>query len=144
MRFLAAVLVVSCAACSPGTRQERANDQSLFESAPDSRFALTMRDLRFEPGGIAVDRAALFSLELTNEGEVLHDFSIDRLEAPVGFRPYNGASEGDGSRRAVHVTLRPGERAEVRMRIDAPAEYSFFCDQPGHRRGGMSGTITVR
>jgi len=37
-----------------------------------------------------------------------------------------------------------GETATARLRIDEPGKYTYFCTIPGHRDGGMEGTITVR
>jgi uncharacterized cupredoxin-like copper-binding protein len=137
------VLLWSCTACSSAASQSNRGDPSLFDAEPDSRFSLAMRDIRFEPPTLEVGRNTLFAVELTNAGEVLHDFSIDKFDKPFAVRG-SGDRDSGASRRAVHLALRPGEHGEVRLSVDEPGEYSFFCDQPGHRRGGMTGTITVR
>jgi uncharacterized cupredoxin-like copper-binding protein len=31
-----------------------------------------------------------------------------------------------------------------RLRIDEPGTYTFFCTLPGHRDGGMEGTLVVK
>jgi uncharacterized cupredoxin-like copper-binding protein len=42
-----------------------------------------------------------------------------------------GETVGLGGRSTARVELRPGE-------------YDFYCSVPGHRPGGMEGTLTVR
>jgi uncharacterized cupredoxin-like copper-binding protein len=42
-----------------------------------------------------------------------------------------GETVGEGGRSTVRVALRRGR-------------YDFYCSVPGHRQGGMEGTLTVR
>ncbi|MDO9445640.1 MAG: hypothetical protein Q7K37_10020 [Dehalococcoidia bacterium] len=88
-------------------------------------------------------RGALIAIEFVNDGDIEHDFTIDRLAGSFTYRT-DGASPAHGSSRAVHMALRPGQRGEVRLRITEAGAVEFSCDVPGHRRGGMVGSITAR
>ncbi len=54
--------------------------------------------------------------------------------------PHDFAVEGLG----LVNDVTGGEERTQRLRIDQPGEYTYFCTLPGHRDGGMSGTIVVR
>jgi uncharacterized cupredoxin-like copper-binding protein len=59
---------------------------------------------------------------LPNSGAATHDFTIDDL--------------------GVHVVARSGESGSVT--INAPAgSYEYYCSIPGHKQGGMVGTLVV-
>lgn len=86
-------------------------------------------ELAADPGGgLAYDKETLeasageVTIVLTNESSVEHDVRIEELD--VGTDIF---SEGTDS---VTVTLEPGT-------------YTFFCSVPGHREGGMEGTLAV-
>jgi plastocyanin len=78
-------------------------------------------------GGFSFDQTALtaaageITIEFVNESGVPHNVEIEG----------QGTSETitEGSTELT-VTLEPGE-------------YVFFCNIPGHREGGMEGTLTV-
>jgi plastocyanin len=81
-------------------------------------------------GSLAFDQSSLtaaageVTIELTNEPGIPHNVGIEG----------NGVNEvsdtiTEGS-TSLTVTLEPGE-------------YTFYCAVPGHREGGMEGTLTV-
>jgi len=78
------------------------------------------------------------------------EFSPDRLSVKVGeevaFRLQSNDSSHDfavdGLGRVAEVG--GGETTTARLRIDDPGTYTYFCTVPGHRDGGMEGTIAVR
>jgi plastocyanin len=76
-------------------------------------------------------------------------FEPDEIELPAGINEIEMESE-----QGVHTLLIEGvDGYELRTRstgdTDAkkvrlrPGEYDFWCDVPGHREGGMEGTLTV-
>jgi plastocyanin len=80
-------------------------------------------------------------------------FSFDKktLEAPAGTIaielaneasvPHNVAIEGGGvDEESPTVT---GEPTSLTVELQ-PGTYTFYCSVPGHREGGMEGTLTVR
>jgi uncharacterized cupredoxin-like copper-binding protein len=69
--------------------------------------------------------AGPLTIESVNEQAAEHNIAVDG----------NGVDEkgevvANGGTSTVEVDLRPGE-------------YSFYCSVPGHREGGMEGTLTV-
>jgi plastocyanin len=56
--------------------------------------------------------------------------------------PHNVSLEGRGVDEEGE-TVGEGGRSTVRARL-GPGEYDFYCSVPGHRQGGMEGTLTVR
>lgn len=139
----AALFAVLAVACASHSGPADTGDPALFEVEPDVRATVTMRDIRFEPAQIEAPPGALIAIEFVNEGDIEHDFSVDRFGGAFAVRT-EGASSAHGSSRAVHMALRPGQRGEVRVRVAEAGTVEFFCDVPGHRRGGMVGTIDVR
>lgn len=140
---LAGAILAGCGEGAPA--RASGGDLALFQQEPSDSLTLTMHDVRFDATVLEFPSGAVVVVALANAGTVEHDFTVDELEGAHGYR-----IEGDlpasvtESERDVHVRLRPGTTAELRLRIDEPGEYEFFCDVPGHRRAGMAGTISVR
>ena len=65
------------------------------------------------------------TIESVNEQPVEHNIAVDG-----GGVDEQGDVVQDGGTSTVEVDLQPGE-------------YSFYCSVPGHREGGMEGTLTV-
>ena len=63
-----------------------------------------------------------------------------RNPAPVA---HNVAIEGGGEEVVRSRTVSNGGRATAEAELKA-GRYTFFCGVPGHREGGMEGTLTVR
>ena len=80
-------------------------------------------NFEFGPDTIRVGATEEVALTLHSE-DGPHDFAVDGLGLV--------ADVGGG-----------GTDAE-RLRIDIPGRYTFFCTLPGHRDGGMEGTIVVK
>ena len=90
------------------------------------------------PAGDAIEVHALDSLQ----------FDPDALEAPAGdvtFRLVNDGSLPHSfviEDRESDLKLSVGSSDEGSISLEA-GEYTFYCDVPGHRGGGMEGTLTV-
>jgi plastocyanin len=72
-------------------------------------------------------KAGKVSFNFTNMAPLGHNFTIQKgaSGAVVGATP-----TFQGGAKTLTVTLKPGK-------------YTFFCSVPGHRQGGMVGTLTV-
>jgi uncharacterized cupredoxin-like copper-binding protein len=83
---------------------------------------VTASNFEFTPEEIEIGAKEETTLVL-HSGDGSHDFAVDGLGrvAAVG----GGATD------------------RARLRIDAPGRYTFFCTLPGHRDGGMEGTVLV-
>lgn len=71
-------------------------------------------------------RAGPLTIHMENPSSVPHNVSIEGRGVQE-----EGRTVGQGGTSTVTADLRPGE-------------YDFYCSVPGHREGGMEGTLTVR
>jgi plastocyanin len=100
-----------------------------------------------EAGGTA--EAENGTLEIPATGATA--FAVGDATAPAGALtlrsenqtpvPHNIAVEGSGVDEAGPV-VQEGGVSEVQVDLQA-GEYTFYCSVPGHREGGMEGTLTV-
>ena len=128
--FTALALAVGVAACGGGDDdsgdEAAAGDTTTHEESTDGGTHLT---LTADPNGaLSFDQteltaaAGVITIELVNESGIPHNVEIEGQDA-VSETITEGSTE-------LTVTLEPGE-------------YVFFCNIPGHREGGMEGTLTV-
>lgn len=76
----------------------------------------------FDPDEIEVAVGEDVAVVLTST-DILHDFTIDELDA--------------------HVAADAGETAAGGLRADEAGRYTFYCAVAGHREAGMEGTLVV-
>ena len=55
----------------------------------------------------------------------------------------HGHEAAVGVDRDVYIALDPGGEGLVKLKAHEPGTYTFYCTVPGHREGGMEGTLTV-
>lgn len=89
--------------------------------------------LEADPGGkLAFDKQALtasagkVTITMSNPSSLSHDISIEGSGIDE-----HGEVVGNGGTSTVTADLQPGT-------------YTFYCSVPGHRQGGMEGTLTVK
>lgn len=85
---------------------------------PSGELRFDRQTLRARPGEVTI--------VMENPSTVPHNVSIEGRGVDE-----EGDTVAKGGRSTVRVELRPGE-------------YEFYCSVPGHREGGMEGTLTVR
>jgi plastocyanin len=83
---------------------------------------VTADDFAFDPDEITAEAGEDLVIVLTS-GDMLHDFTIDELDA--------------------HVAAGGGDTAEGGLSAAEPGSYTYYCSVPGHRNAGMEGTLTV-
>lgn len=121
-----AALALAVAACG-GDDDEEAEEPAATEDTGGGGGGTTI-ELAADPGGaLAFDQTELtapageVTIHLTNDAQIPHNVEVEGA----------GVSETvTGADTSLDVTLEPGE-------------YVFFCAVPGHREGGMEGTLTV-
>ena len=87
------------------------------------RVEVVAGDFAFDPDEITAEPGEDLAIALTSE-DILHDFTIDELDA--------------------HVAADAGETAEGGISNLEPGDYTYYCSVPGHREAGMEGTLTVQ
>lgn len=96
---------------------EAAGGQLDLRAAPSGALRFDKEELEADAGRVAI--------VLENPSSVPHNVSIEGQGVE---------QEGD--------TVGKGGTSEVTVRVE-PGTYTYFCSVPGHREGGMEGTLTV-
>ncbi|MGH3029344.1 MAG: cupredoxin domain-containing protein [Gaiellaceae bacterium] len=86
---------------------------------PTGALAFEQDSLRAEAGTVTV--------EFTNDATLGHDFRIE-----------DAAGEDIGGTEVISES-----QASATLDLE-PGEYTYYCSVPGHREGGMEGTLTAR
>jgi plastocyanin len=128
----ALALVVAVAACGGDDDDEAAEEPPAEETTTEGGGGGEhMLALVADPGGaLAFDQTELHAaagevtIELTNDSGIPHNVEVEG----------NGVEE-------VSDTITEGSTS-LTLTLE-PGEYEFYCAVPGHREGGMEGTLTV-
>lgn len=135
-------------------------------AASDNDIDQTMRfeagDMWFDPEGLEVAPGETIRFEITNTGNIEHEFVIGDAMAQEAHREMmqemdgshgdgheghggHDMAEGEHGGQMPAVTIAPGETAElVWTAPDNVERLEFACNIPGHYESGMSGNIDIR
>jgi uncharacterized cupredoxin-like copper-binding protein len=151
---LATILAISFAlilvACGDdddanGTSSDRARTISIVASD----------QLRFDPDTITIKVGQEVTIELDNSGaQVQHDWTVDDINAVIQHgseedHDHDADADADSDGHAdpvdavLHLNAAAGEVHTLVFTAEEPGTYTFYCSIPGHREGGMEGTIIV-
>jgi plastocyanin len=103
------------AACSSGAATP-AGGVTLNVAGSDS--------FKYEPATLTAKVGQVVTVNLQNKGNLDHSFIIDELNVKLE-TVKAGTTQG--------VTFTPG----------TAGTYTYYCDVPGHKAAGMTGTLTV-
>ena len=110
-------------------------------SAPSSTIDVTLTDFSFTPNAFTVPAGQEITLNITNNGAVVHNFIIMKLGTTAG----DAFDEGDQINIFSQETdIQPG--GDVTVIFTAPTEpgdYQVVCKTSGHITSGMIATLTV-
>jgi plastocyanin len=98
------------------------HDEPSDVAAGARRVEVTGTSFEFDPAEIRVEAGEDVAIVLTSE-DILHDFTIDELDA--------------------HVSAGPGETEEGGFTAGGPGRSTYYCSVNGHREAGMEGTLVV-
>ncbi len=132
LAFTALALVVAVAACG-GDDDDDAEEPAAEATTEDTGGGGGGETLMLaaDPGGaLAFDQTELTAAA----GEVTIEFMND------SGMPHNVEVEGNGVEE-VSDTITEGSTS-LTLTLE-PGEYEYYCAVPGHREGGMEGTLTV-
>jgi plastocyanin len=135
LMLTALALVVAVAACGgddddEGSGEPAAEETTTEDTGGGGGGGETLM-LAADPGGdLSFDQTELsaaagaLTIELMNESGIPHNVEVEG----------NGVEE-------VSETITEGSTS---LNLDLePGEYTYYCAVPGHREGGMEGTLTV-
>ncbi len=148
------VVGVAFIACG-GSDDEAAHEDgdaeanSYLEAAPkDALYLVKMTNFAFTPSVLEVHSGKVLEVAIQNVEPVLHDFTIDEIDADVHISYLGGTGQHEHiepERDAdVHFALTEPASGVVHIKIHEPGEYVIYCSVPGHREAGMEGTLIVR
>ena len=133
LALTALALVVAVAACGGDDDDEGSEEPAAEATTEDTGGGGGGETIMLaaDPGGeLAFDQTELtaaageVTIELTNESGIPHNVEVEG----------NGVEE-------VSETITEGSTS-LTLTLE-PGEYEFYCAVPGHREGGMEGTLTV-
>ena len=85
---------------------------------------VTAIDIDFEPATLQLDAGEPVNVTVTNDGDALHDFTLEAA--------------------GVHVNVEPGASETTGVTVDEPGTYQAICTVPGHEEAGMVIDVEVR
>ncbi|WP_417422503.1 cupredoxin domain-containing protein [Halomonas sp.] len=149
-------LLTSFAWAAPG---QGSGDNGLTEADVDRTISLEAGDMWFDPEALEMAAGEVVKFEVTNTGNLEHEFVIGSKEAQEEHRQMllnmaNGGghdmsnmSHGDGhdmaSMNMAGITIAPGETGTLLWSVpDNVNELEYACNIPGHYESGMYGNFT--
>jgi uncharacterized cupredoxin-like copper-binding protein len=131
-------LAVVLAACAPGGGGVSPADQE-----PRIVQVQMTDELRFEPAEFTVQAGETVRFEVTNAGQIVHEFLIGDETAQDEFEME--MSEGDGMAHGTDagVSVEPGQTETFDYTFDEAGQLLAGCHEPGHYDSGMVADITV-
>jgi plastocyanin len=119
---LCTLFVVSLSGCGSSDSPDPPTSSS--GSSGEAIEVVLMDTMTFEPSSITVSPGETVTLNVTNEGALPHNFSIEGLD--------------------VDVDVAAGETETATFTApSSPGEHKIFCNQMGHEGAGMVGSFIV-
>lgn len=126
-------------------------------TAIDRTLSFEAGDMWFTPGKLEIAPGETVKFEITNTGNLEHEFVIGDEEAQAEHREMmremasgsghdmSGGHHGGGHDGSMpSVTIAPGETATLVWTAPQDADrIEFACNIPGHYESGMSGDIQI-
>ena len=127
-----AVSAVVLAACGGGGATtagdhggDHATEQAVGEPVEGARdVTVTAVDIDFQPATLELQAGEAVNVTVVNEGETLHDFTLEEA--------------------GLHVNVEPGQSVTAGVTIESPGTYRAVCTVPGHEEAGMVVDIEVQ
>ena len=99
-------------------------------------------DMIFEPASLAFMQGETIRFNVTNAGELEHEFVLDTVEGNAKHKEMMAAMEMEHDDPNA-LTLDPGQSGEVIWAFSNAGTFEFACLIPGHYESGMHGPIEV-
>lgn len=131
-----ALALVVFAACGGGDGDDEGAG-TLGEAADAADADVTIEVIaddpfEFDPTSIEVEAGQTVLFQVTNEGDIDHEFQIG-----------GGAGGHAGHSMEGHLHLPAGESGEMAWSFPEAGEVEFACHIAGHYESGMKGTIVA-
>lgn len=107
---------------------------------PSTNLRIDMTDFMYNPADIVVPAGEEITLELINNGAVVHNFIIMDFDTDVG----DNFGDEDEANIYWKAELGPGEIETFTFTAPSgPGDYQIVCGIEGHYTAGMIGSLTV-
>lgn len=124
--LVAAAVLVGCGGDDDSTPAMAGDHMDHGDTSPIAagarEVAVTASSFQFEPAEIHARVGENLAIALTST-DILHDFTIDELDA--------------------HVAAERGETVRGGVIAEEAGRYSYYCTVAGHRQAGMEGVLIV-
>lgn len=120
----------------PGNPKQPARTVTVIMSDSDG--------MKFTPDHLAVKKGEQVHFVIQNKGALKHEFMLasvtDNEKHAKLMQKYPDMEHEDPNAASVE----PGKSAEILWRFTKAGTFEFACLIPGHREGGMHGSVTVK
>ncbi len=101
-------------------------------------------ELAFEPATVQVRAGEVITFEVTNVGQIPHDFVLgDEHTQQEHAREMEEMGADMAHADPNTMTVEPGESGSITWRFHDVGEVLYACHQPGHYEAGMVGSVEV-
>ncbi len=126
-----------------------ADANAYLEAAPkEALYLVAMTSFAFTPNVLEANAGEVLEIAIQNAEPLLHDFTIDEIDADVHVSYLGGTGQhahAEPEKDAdVHFALTEPGSGVVHIKVHEPGEYVIYCTVPGHREGGMEGTLIIQ
>ena len=101
-------------------------------------------EMHFSPAKVEVKKGEQVKFEITNRGELPHEFMLNSFEAnrrhKAQMEKYPGMEHDDPNGK----TIEPMKSAKLLWRFTKEGTFEFACFIPGHYEAGMKGVVVVK
>lgn len=142
---LFAALAIACGSSDIPTEHAAAYLETLPK---DTLYSIRMDSFAYTPRVIEARAGELIEIVIQNVESLVHDFTIDEIDADLHISYLGGLGTHEHSEEAneadLHFALTVTGSGVVHVRVHEPGVYEFYCSVPGHREAGMVGTLIIR
>lgn len=130
-----AVLLAACAPSGGGASPTEQGPRTIQVGMTD--------ELRFEPAEFTVQAGETVRFEVTNAGQIVHEFLIGDEAAQEQFEMEMSEGNGMAHETDAGVSVEPGQSETFEYTFEEAGQLLAGCHEPGHYDGGMVATFTV-
>ena len=143
-------LALACTALALGACGDDDDDESSSDTGASTTTEAAPTTSTEDSGGASAGGEQKLETDADPSGQL--KFTVDKLDAKAGKVTITMSNESDLP-HAIEVegngveeegeTVEKGGTSTVTAELK-PGEYEFYCPVPGHKEGGMEGTLTVK
>jgi uncharacterized cupredoxin-like copper-binding protein len=145
-----ALTIAACGQETGGTTTPATTESEFaFGSPADSADAVRLIEIQttdaltFEPADITVAAGETVTFRLSNDGAVIHDFTLGDQATQDAHEAEMSEMGGMAHDEPNVATIPAGDTVELIWTFGDEGTVLIGCHQPGHYAAGMTGRITV-